>query len=248
MEDDMNTPSKNILVTLENRFAVAERTMAFQFGKPPGFSYRPGQWIDVRLPNPSETDAEGDIRTLSLASASEEEYLMVATRMRDTAFKRELSKMEIGGKVEISVAGGGLHLHNNASRPAVFLAGGIGVTPFRSILVHAAKQGLPHRIVFFFSNRRPQDAPFLEELEKLRNENAHYTFVPTMTKVSDPVLHWHGETGKIDKEMIARHLDGVVSPVYYVAGPQEMVDGMQKVLLDSGADLDDIRTEGFSGY
>lgn len=173
---------------------------------------------------------------------------MVATRMRDTAFKRELARLPLDTELEITPSGGSLTLHNNAARPAVFLAGGIGITPIRSILIHAARQQSSHRIVLFFSNRRPEDAPFFDELGALQKENPHYTFVPTMTHITDSQQKWSGETGKIDKEMLTRHLDGIHSPIYYIVGPQAMVNGLQKMLNEAGIDDDDIRMEGFSGY
>jgi len=156
------------LVKLKNRFSVAERTTAFQFEKPTNFIFRPGQWIDITLLNPSETDAEGNVRGFSIASAPYEHTLMVATRMRDTAFKRELAKVPLDTEVKIVGPGGNLTLHNNPARTAVFLA---GVTPIRSIVFHAAKQRLLHRIFFFFSNRRPEDAPFLGDLQARQKEN-----------------------------------------------------------------------------
>ncbi len=244
----MSTETKTYLVKLKNRFPVAEQTMAFQLEKPAGFTFKPGQWIDITLLNPSETDAEGDVRGFSIASAPEEELLMVATRMRDTAFKREIAKLPLETEVRITMPGGSLALHNNVERTAVFLAGGIGVTPVRSILVHAAKQQLPHRIVFFFSNSRPETAPFLDELTALQEANSHYTFVPTMTDAAGSNSSWSGETGKIDKEMLARHLMDAKSPIYYIIGPPGMVAGMEKMLIEAGFDSDDIRTEGFSGY
>ncbi len=244
----MSTETITYLVKLKNRFPVAERTMVFQIEKPANFIFKPGQWTDITLINPSETDAEGNVRGFSIASAPEEDLRIVATRMRDTAFKRELAKVPIDTEVKISAPGGSLTLHNNPARTAVFLAGGIGVTPIRSILLHAARQGLPHQIVFFFSNRRPEDAPFLDKLEALQKENPNYAFVPTMTKLADSHRHWSGETGKINKEMLAKHLTEAKSPIYYIVGPQGMVDGLQRMLNESGVDDDDIRKEGFSGY
>lgn len=237
-----------ILVKLKNRFSVAERTMAFQFEKPGGFIFRPGQWIDITLLSPSQTDAKGNVRGFSIASAPYEDFLMVATRLRDTAFKREVATMPLGTAVKIEGPGGNLALHNNPERTAVFLAGGIGVTPIRSILLRAAKEKLPHRIYFFFSNRRPEDAPFLEELQALEQENRNYTFIGTMTHMVTSHSKWNGETGYINKDMLAKYMKDVRSPVYYIVGPQRMVKGLQTVLNLAGVDDDDIRTDEFSGY
>ncbi len=81
---------------LKSKKVIAEGTEAFIFEKPAGFEFKSGQTIDLTLINPPETDAEGNTRTFSIASAPHEEDLMIATRMRDTAFKRVLGKMEPG--------------------------------------------------------------------------------------------------------------------------------------------------------
>jgi len=244
----MNTETITYLVKLKDRFPVAEGTLALQFEKPANFFFRSGQCIDLTLRSPSETDAEGNVRTFSIASAPEEDLLMVATRMRDTAFKRQLAKIPLDTEIIITAASGSLVLHNNSARTAIFLAGGIGVTPVRSILVHATSARLPHRIIFFFSNRQPEDAPFLDELEALQKENPNFSFVPTMTNMAGSHRPWSGATGKIDQAMLAKNLKGAQSPIYYIVGPPGMMNGLRKMLIESGIDEDDVRTEGFSGY
>jgi ferredoxin-NADP reductase len=241
-------PTTTFLVKLKNRFLVAERTMAFQFEKPADFTFKPGQWIDITLLSPTQTDAKGNVRGFSIASAPHEDILMVATRLRDTAFKRELATMPLSTEVKIEGPGGNLVLHNNAARTAVFLAGGIGVTPIRSILLRAAKEKLPHRIYFFFSNRRPEDAPFLEELQALQQQNPNYTFIATMTQMATSRREWTGQTGYINKDMLAKYVKDAKSPIYYVVGPPGMVKGLQMMLNVTGIDDDDIRTDEFGGY
>lgn len=236
------------LVKLRDRHQVAERTMAFQFEKPEGFTFKAGQSIDMTLLDPPETDGEGNGRAFSIASAPDEGMLLVATRMRDTAFKRVLGATPIGSRVKIEGPFGNLVLHNNPARAAVFLAGGIGITPFRSMLLQAAREHLPHRLFLFYSNRRPEDAPFLQELEALRGQNPGYTFVPTMTDMSRTDSSYWGETGRIDQAMIAKHLKSEASLIYYFAGPPGMVRAMRNLLNSMGVDDDDIRTEEFAGY
>ena len=237
-----------VTVRLGRRIEVAERTLAFHFEKPPGFAFRAGQYVDVTIADPPETDAQGNRRAFSIASAPQEETLMIATRMRDTAFKRVLGAMPIGAAVNVEGPFGNLTLHNDAGRPAVLLAGGISITPFRSILVRAAVEKLPHRIVLVSSNRRPEDAPFLAELDELQRKNPNYTLVATMTEMSRSRLPWAGERGPLDRAKLTRCLKGVASPVYYIAGPPAMVSGLLDVLHDSGVDDDDVRSEDFSGY
>src|SRR5262245_10469842 len=188
----------NYIVRLEGRFDVADRTMAFRFAKPVGFTFKAGQFMEITLMNPPETDAEGNVRTFSIASAPNEEMLMIATRLRGSAFKRVLQTTALHSEVSIEGPFGNFHLHNNQARAAVFLAGGIGITPFRSMIVRAAREALPHQIVLFYSNRRPEDAPFLDELLQLQKENANYKVVATMTEMPKSKLKWAGETEHID--------------------------------------------------
>jgi len=153
---------------LKSRLEIAEGTMTFHFQKPTGWRFKPGRYVDMTLLDPSETDSEGNVRSLSIASGPHEVTLMVATRMRDTAFKRELKKMPLGSQVKINGPLGCFTLHCDTLRPAVFLAGGIGITPFRSMIVSAARERLANRIVLFYSNRRPEDSAFLQELQEDR--------------------------------------------------------------------------------
>src|SRR5262249_57000344 len=174
-------------VKLKSRREIAEGTMAFHFEKPRGFAFKAGQALAWTLIDPPEIDAEGGMRNFSIASAPGEPDLMIATRMRDTAIKRALKTMPLGTEVRIVGPFGSLTLHQNTARQAVFLAGGIGITPFRSMLWQAAEQKLPHHILLFYSNRRPEDAAFLEELEELEQENPNYKFIGTITDM--PASH-----------------------------------------------------------
>lgn len=237
-----------ILSKLAGMDEIAEHTTAFRFEKPSGWTFKAGQFIDMTLLDPSETDSEGNTRTFSIASAPHEETLMVATRMRDTAFKRGLKMMPLGAAVKIEGPFGSLTLRNDVKRTAVFLAGGIGITPFRGIVLNAAKQKLAHRIFLFYSNRRPEDAPFLDELGALEHENPNYKLVATMTDMAKSHHPWHGEVGQIEKDMLAKYLRDIATSTYYVAGPPEMVKGLHKMLNEAGVDDDDINAEEFTGY
>lgn len=236
------------MTKLKNRKEVAERTMAFQFEKPGDWAFRAGQFVDITLPNPPETDAKGNARGFSIASGPREDFLMVTTRLRDTAFKRSLQKVPLGTEVKVEGPFGNLVLHKNASRPAVLLAGGIGITPFRSILVRAATERLPHRIFLFYSNHRPEDAAFLEEIEGLQKKNPNFRMIATMTDMEKSHRPWQGERGLINREKLSKYLKGVDNAVYYIAGPPGMVKGLHSVLNSAGVDDDDIRTEEFTGY
>ncbi len=235
--------------TLTKREEVAEGTMAFHFAKPADFQFRAGQSVDITLLNPPETDAEGNTRAFSIASAPFESDLMIATRMRDTAFKRVLRKTALPLEVKIEGPSGSFVLHRKAEKPAVFLAGGIGITPFLSIIRQAAHDKAPHQLYLFYSNRRPEDAAFLDELlSEAAKQNPNFHLIATMTEMDKSHREWKGETRFINKDMLAKYLPSLQGPIYYLAGPPAMVAAMRRMLTEAGVDEDDIRTEEFSGY
>ena len=240
--------SPGFMCKLKDRKEVAEGTMAFRFEKPSVWTFKAGQYLDMTLLDPPETDSEGNVRSFSIASAPHEETLMVATRMRDTAFKRVLRTMPFGTAVKIEGPSGELILQNDITRTAVFLAGGIGITPFRSIVHWAAKEKSPNRIVLFYSNRRPEDAPFLADLQTLEKDNPKYKLIASMTEMEKSHQSWNGEIGLIDQGMLGRHLKDALSPIYYIAGPPAMVKGLHETLNKAGINDTDIRAEEFAGY
>ena len=240
--------SPGFICKLKDRKEVAEGTMSFRFEKPSGWAFKAGQYLDMTLLDPPETDSEGNVRSFSIASAPHEETLMIATRMRDTAFKRVLRTMSLGTAVKIEGPSGDFILQNDFTRTAVFLAGGIGITPFRSIVHWAAKEKLPNRIVLFYSNRRPEDAPFLAELQSLERNNPKYKLIASMTEMEKSHQPWNGETGPINQGMLGRHLKGAAPGIHYIAGPPAMVNGLHDLLKKAGVDDNDIRAEEFAGY
>jgi len=233
---------------LLGRTDVAKDTMAFQFEKPRNFLFRAGQSVDVTLLAPAQDSPDTLTHAFSIASDPSDEEIMIATRMRDTAFKRSLSALPIGTDVRIEGAMGSFTLHNNTARPAVLLAGGIGITPFLSIVSDARKRGLHHRIILFYANRRLEDAAFIDALSNLKRINPRFSFVPTLTRLNSGHGEWKGETGHIRAEMLHRHVGKLQGPIFYVAGPPAMVAAARRTLVEVAVDEDDIRTEEFAGY
>ena len=234
--------------SVTKREEIAEGTMAFHFAKPADFQFQAGQSMDLTLLNPPETDAEGNSRAFSIASAPFDNDLVIATRMRDTAFKRVLSKASPGLQVKIDHPGGSFVLHRKSEKPAVFLAGGIGITPFLSIIRQAGHDKSPHHMYLFYSNRRPEDAAFLDLLSEETKGTPNFQLIATMTKMDQSHREWAGAIGSINKDMLAKHLPTLQGPIYYLAGPPAMVGAMRRMLIEAGADEDDIRAEEFAGY
>jgi ferredoxin-NADP reductase len=235
-------------VQLTRRVTVAEGTMAFHLARPTGFQFRAGQSLTISLVDPPAMDGKGATRTFTIASAPHEAELMIATRMRDSTFKRVLGSAPAGTPLRIDGPNGEMVLHDDSARPAVFLAGGIGITPFLSIARHAARERLPHSIYLFYSNRRPEDAAFLAELQGMEKVNPNYHLIATMAEAEKSARAWAGETGFIRRDMLERHLPDTASPVYYFAGPPAMTAAMQEMLQGIGIVEDAMRYEEFYGY
>ena len=233
--------------TLLGRTEVAEGTMAFQFEKPNHFVFKAGQYIDLTLLGSQTGPANGLTHTFSIASSPSEEELVVTTRMRNTVFKQAISVLPIGSRARIEGPMGSFSLHNNTARPAVFLAGGIGIAPFLSMLSHATEERLRHPIVLFYANRYLEDAAFIDALWKLERANPRFRFVPTLTRVANN-NGWKGKTGHISSEMLLAHVGILRGPIYYIAGPPAMVAATRRTLAGVRVDEDDIRTEEFAGY
>ena len=238
----------SMTVHLQRREEVAHGTLAFHFDKPAGFSFKPGQAIDLVLAYPVLSGTDSTRHAFSIVSAPHEAELVVTTRMRDSAFKNALARLPIGESAQVEGPFGSLTLHNKLDRAAVFIAGGIGITPFMSMLRHAAHAGLQQRLVLLYSNRRPEDSAFLSELQRLEGENPNFRLLATMTRMGESRLPWRGETGKVDEALVKRIAAELPDPVYYVAGPPAMVGAVRDTLERAGVDGDDVRSEEFYGY
>jgi ferredoxin-NADP reductase len=239
-------------VALNGKQQIAEGTYAFTFEKPEGFHFYAGQHVRMTLIDPTETDAEGDSRFFTMASTPQEPDLVFAMRMRDTAFKRVLRRMRPGEKVLIEMLLESPHrsfvLHEDASKPAVFVVDGIGIVFAYSMIKDAIQRNLPRKMFLFYSNRRPEDAPFLAELQNLAKQNTSFELIATITEPEKSAQSWRGETGFIDRAMLEKYVDDLNSPIYYVAGLPDMVGAMQTVLSEVGVSKDNIRAEEFAGF
>jgi ferredoxin-NADP reductase len=208
--------------------------------------FRPGQYFWVTLLDPPYDDEKGPKRHISVVtSPTERGVLGLATRIRDSAFKRSLAELPEGAEVEVEQPKGSFVLPEETDRLYVFIAGGIGITVFRSMLRYIADRGLPHRVTLVYSNRDRESAAFYDELRELEAANPNLEVVFTMTE--DP--GWEGETRRIDADMLRDHLgEELDSCTYLVAGPPAMVDGVAEALQGAGIPEDQVRPARFSGY
>lgn len=194
---------------LVGRQQVAEGTMAFQLERPRNFLFKPGQFIDLSLPGVRPDGSDGLTHTFSIASSPADEQITVATRMRDTAFKRALSRLAIGAQVRVKGPMGSFTLHNNVSRQAVFLAGGIGITPFLSMISNASANLTHPSITLFYVNRQLRYAAFMDTLREFETFSRNFKFVPTLTRLTEGYREWRGETGYINSAMLRKHISNL---------------------------------------
>lgn len=227
---------------------VAADTKAFYFEKPEGFEFKAGNSVDIKLINPPETDDEGTSRTFSLIVAPDESELGVATRMRDTAFKRVIGCLQPGDEFELEGPWNSPTLHNDTSRPAVFLIGGVGITAVRSILRDADHRDLPHEIDLFYANRNQATAPFFDELTEMANRREQFHFFPTFTGSVLGLEESGFATGRLTLDTIKDHVTDLNNATFYLFGPAAMVKAMLKVLTEAGVDSDYIKVEEYPGY
>lgn len=264
-EKKKNTESNGFeLSLLEKREHQDTDVMSFKFGRQDNishniFNYAAGQYAFFDIGG-VYNDPEGPVRHFSLASSPTEEEIIISTRIRDTPYKKRLSSLEIGSKAKVTKPLGKFVLHDDYSKPAVLLSGGIGVTPFRSMIKYATDKQLPIRIVMFDSNRNIPNILYKEEFDEYLNKNTNLKIVYTITEKEDDNQpssatgvnkEWKGERGRIDKAMLERHLNDneIKNSIYYICGPAGMLNAIKELLQNSlQISMDQIRTEEFTGY
>jgi ferredoxin-NADP reductase len=208
--------------------------------------FRPGQYFFVTLPDVGHQDDRGLRRHITVVtSPNERGVLGFATRMRDSAFKRTLRKLPMGAEVDVEAPKGQFALPEDLSRPLVFVAGGIGITVFRSMLRYIREEQLPYRVTLIYSNRDRESTAFLDELEELERELRDVRLILTMTQ--DP--GWDGETRKVNTRFFHDYLgDDLNEFTFMVAGPPSMAEGVQHALADAGVKEENMIAERYTGY
>jgi ferredoxin-NADP reductase len=170
--------------------------------------------------------------------------LGLCTRLRDTAFKKTLAGLELGDEVEVEPPKGDYRLPEDTGKQYVFVAGGIGITVFRSMLRFIADTGAPYRVTLVYSNRDRSSTPFLDELAELEQRIPGLRVVLTMT--DDEA--WEGERRRVDPAMLADVLGGLDGRTFLVAGPPAMAEGVADSLREAGVPEERVRADRFSGY
>jgi ferredoxin-NADP reductase len=231
--------------TVAEKREVAKGTLLVRFAVDDYPDYRPGAYFWVELPDRGHEDEKGLRRHISLVTSPTEEGVVgLATRVRDTAFKQTLAELEVGDEVQVEEPKGSFLLPEETDAEYVFVAGGIGITVFRSMLRYIADEGLPYRITLVYSNRDRESAAFLDELDELERRITGLRVVLTMT--DEP--GWEGETRHLDAEVLGELLGGLEGKTFLVAGPPPMAEAVAESLKSAGLPDERVRSDTFSGY
>jgi len=209
---------------------------SFVFKPKEPFDWKPGQFLHYVLHH-EPTDDRGSDRWFSIASAPCEGHVQLTSRFakdRSSTFKKALRALRTGDTIEVSDLDGDF-IVGDTNRDYVFIAGGIGITPFRSILKDADHAGRKLRVKLLYANR-DQNVVFKDELESFAKRNnalqIHYLFSPQ----------------RIDKETIQKFAPDLKKPFFYVSGPEPMVESIGKLLQELGVAKDNLKQDWFPGY
>lgn len=226
-------------VRLLRKEKLAQETWLFSFEKPDNYIFVPGQYQTFTL---TVSNGKSDWRDMTIASSPSSKELWMVTKIHDNSslWKQALFNLTIGQTITLEGPNGGFSLRDK-KRPYVFLAGGIGVTVFHSILKDLVESNHDIPITLLASFRKGEDVIFQEELEDIENENRKIIY--TLTKED-----WKGEKGRISNDMIRKYIKDVEEPIFMIAGGQEFVDAMTDLLAEMGVPLENIRIDYFTGY
>lgn len=210
------------------------------------FDFLPGQYIKMFL-DVENPDDRGNSRFFSIASSpTEKDYIFITTRIIQSTFKMALVGLQVGTPVKFIGPFGNFVLREEERKPKVFVAGGIGATPFRSMIKYSQDKNLQDVLYLFNSFKGVKDIPYYAEMSVIRETYPVFNYIPTVTENKTP--DWAGETGRINSEMIKRYVKDVNIPIFYIAGPEVMVEALSKVIADMGVASENIRSESFPGY
>jgi len=223
-----------MILKVLNKKAETKDIFSLILEKPEGFRFYPGQYLDIELP---VNDSLGNTRAFTISSSPSEDFLMITTKKGISQFKKTLYKLKAGDKINSSHPAGTFTLDETES--AVFLAGGIGITPFRSIIKYALDQNLKTPITLIYSNS-DNNFLFKKELDSWKKVYPKLTIYYIVTS-KDSRLN-------AQKLRSILHTTNYLLPIHYLAGPPAMVDDFESMLLNLRVDPTNIRTDRFDGY
>lgn len=242
----MDTKSHTFSLPFVKKEQLAKDTYAFYFDRSrQDWDFHPGQYIQMML-SIENPDERGTMHYFTISSSpTDKKYLRIITKVIQSTFKKTLASLQPGQDVSFVGPNGEFFLQEE--KPShVFLAGGIGMTPFISMIEYAAAKNLQNSITLFASFSVPEEIIYFDKLAQISNAHQNINVVYTITRAEN--TSWEGETGRISKALITKNVSDVTTPIYYIVGPPPMVDTTVAMVGEMGIKEDNIFQEHFSGY
>jgi glycine betaine catabolism B len=210
------------------------------------FDFIPGQYLKLFL-DIENPDERGSSRYFTISSSpTDKDYLTITTRVIQSSFKIKLNSLNPGDKVRIFGPIGYFDFDPNLDTKNIFIAGGIGITPYHSILRFIESKKIKSKITLFVSFPRREEAIFFDELKELCKTNPNLKIVYSLTKEDN--IYPEFESGRIDLDMIKKYVQDYSKSKFFITGPEEMVLSMFESLKSSGIAEKNIFKEDFPGY
>jgi ferredoxin-NADP reductase len=221
-----------------------ERTQNITFLPEQIFAYQPGQYIEMTLPH-AHADARGLRRYFTLASSPTESQFHLGVRYYtpSSTFKLAL-RNPAGHEMAFGQVGGDFVMPKDKAKKLVFIAGGIGITPFRSMVKFLSDTGEVRDIIILYAERNANDIAYYNELEEARRKVS----VQTTYLLETPAALANSQTSRITSEIIEEKVPDYRERIFYISGPQPMVHSVKRMLHELGVSSRHIKTDYFSGY
>ena len=239
------SPQGRVVLTLERIEQAAAGVYDFVFRPDRPLSFAAGQYLEWTLPL-GTADSRGNRRYFTIASAPTVDDVRLGVKFvpQGSAFKRGLSQLQPGDRIVASQLAGSFTLPRNRKRKLAFIAGGIGMTPFRSMLEELLQRGEARPIKVLYGNNRLDEVAYADVLKRARDELG----IQTWYAVRDPAGATDDMTiGFIDAAMIEERIPDYRERTFYVSGPQVMVSATRKTLRELGVPSWRIKTDFFPG-
>lgn len=205
-----------------------------------------GQYFDIKL-KIRNADERGDARTFTCASSpTEKDYYMITTRVIESSFKKALLKLKEGDMVQFNGPWDDLNFDESEIMPQVFLAGGIGVTPFHSIIKYSLDKKIDLSMMLFVSWAAYDEMIYDDFFRSAEKKLKDFKYIPTITQNSPS--DWTGETGRISERTIKSYIKRVRNYKYRITGPQGLVKAMKELCFQMNVPKENIIAEEFEGY
>ena len=198
--------------------------------------------VELKLANGEVTD-----RDFSIALSPTRANLVFATRNTGSEFKKAFAELKAGDDVAISGPFGNFIFEDSITN-AVFLSGGIGITPLKSMVEYASDKKSSAKLTLIYGNRTPEEIAFRKELDAMAKTNPNLKVVHVVSNPEQGKEKWNGLTGRITAEIIKASVENLPSAVFYICGPPGMVEALHKILQEMGVSEEKIKIENFTGY